>query len=1147
MKIATYCVLNIAVMLGLSTTTVYAAPGAKVTKELGACRGDSFRIDVSELDEPNIGRTPEERIEQLRDWVWPVVLGRLEATKPIKGLLVSEVTTPLLRDDALAHVLDHAVGSTRSAIAEDSTVVVMIERDAPAVMEARLLEAVDRETLHLAAVPHTVVVYGYEFDHRAGYADMCSLGRFNHRWIESKRRGFRRKTIRNRRDLNAFLHGGVDLLSAQCTSKGLAVTGRSRPRARLTPVTAEHIAALIPDPVSYVPPSELGVSWQDLGAREAGALQQMGAELDRMRRGQVRYRKEELPAWFVKASAWTRANPSVRGQDLLLSWIAQYQRNQENIGFSLDPKVRASEAIQDVERLQAAIGDPRELAALLYAWNAKPKRAADLVEIVAKHSEVRPVLEKLLSDIHSALRSSDDREALGVLARAMAVDSELGLSLAAALGRIVHEQSVYQCARYDGPLQGTEVGMTLFYTDLLMKLWSIDYLGVAPDELVPGFESVVGHEISSAYCATEEQDAVPYTRMWLGLRDDRYTREQGERARFAPVVTRIFAKGSALGSEYSKEGEAPPRDRRFVQWWNAHYAQVAEWEPQYELLNQIMKWSVAFQVASLSEQDGCLDFLEDVKVARDRRFDRWVTGQEELRWRGPFPSTHVDKEPTECMPLLRSRSFSECGGEHSFSGGVSLGGRSTMAARRARPRPRHSSVSHLEVAAKAQPKRVAGGRLHFDEVAKPDGTLRRVKIDPAKRSFSGNIESTRTQRGSSHSYNIGDKQQARSAQKRWDLDNNELAGRSTLNSDFGVARLRTSDITGTRVKVRVTLDDGGAMHRFANELSSKLDHGKSTLADTVASTPEVRKATKLPDGRVVAEVTMDGQARHFLVSTSSGPRGPPSQMTMRIGMNGGKKSYRITHLSRKQADALLETPGARKIETSVADADLAKPLQQLREGRPLDEVKARVDDILTKSPERYDAVLKDLDGEIRRQVRDGRVIKGLEKLRLHVQIRHGGHRGTDIGVREVPVDGGAYYAPKGHRISYAESGSLPGGASPSSGPGRARRLYRARLLQESERAAAAPKKLTVGDVEYVRHERPVATGAARLGRVYLVQPCRSDELDDEEDGSVRCRSRAESTHEEKLARERLRRRACSLGPAKARSMGVTDCARKAGR
>ena len=1142
MKIATYCVLNIAVMLGLSTTTVYAAPGAKAAKELGACRGDSFRIDLSELDEPNIGRTPEERVEQLREWVWPVVLGRLEVTTPLEGLLVSEVTRPLLRDDALAHVLDHAVGSTRSAIAEDGTVVVMIERDAPAVMEARLLEAVDRETLYLAAVPHTVVVYGYEFDHRAGYADMCSLGRFDQRWIESKRRGFRRETIRNRRDLNAFLRGGVDLLSAQCTPEGLAVTGRSRPRARLTPVTAEHIAALMPDPVSYVPPSELGISWQDLSAGEARSLQQAGAMLDRMRRGQVRYKRKALAPWFAKASAWATENPDVQGQDLLLSWMVQHRQNQDDLGFSLDPKVRASEALRDVERLQTALTAPDELAALLYTWNAQPELATEIVELLTEHGEQRIFAANSLSDMQAALRRSDDREALGVLARAKAADSDSGPPIAAHLGQLVHDHSVYQCARYDGPLQGTETGMTLYYTDLLMKLWSGDHFDAAPEGVLPGFESTVGHQMSSAYCSAEEQDAAPYIRMWLGLRDEHYTREQGNRARFAPVITRIFAKSSALGPEYSDEGEAAPRHRRFVQWWNAHYAQVAEWEPQYELLNQIMKWSVVVQFASLSRSGSCLNFIEDVEVARDRRFDRWVAGQENLRWRGPFPLSHADSEPTECLPLLRSRSYSECGDEYSFSGGVSLGGRATVAARRARPRPRHPSLSRVEVGAKAQPRPGVDGHQHFSKVATPDGTLHNVKIDPETRSFSGTIDGARTQSGASHSYGANGKQQVRSVRNQWTVGNNGLSGRSKLNGKFGVARLDASDITSSRIQVAVTPGKGGAMRKVAKQLSDRLGHSNAALADVVASIPRMRKTTKLPDGGVIVEVATDGPPAHYLVSTSSGPRGPPGRMTMRFGVDGGERVYHIRSISSKRADALAKAPGARRIGKRAADAALVESVQDLWSNKVLGVAKARVDGMLVRRPELLDDVLKHLDDATRRRLRMGHSADDLVKLRLYFQIRHGGQRGTGLAVRDLPVDGGAYYKPKGHPTLYPEASALPPGASLGRSTGRAQRLHHVRLLQESGSAAKLPEKITVGGVDYVLTMGPVAAGAALLKRIYLVQPCRGSASDEEQDGSVRCRGRAESKYKGTLWRERLRRRACSLGPAKARSLGVTDCA-----
>ena len=39
----------------------------------------------------------------------------------------------------------------------------------------------------------------------------------------------------------------------------------------------------------------------------------------------------------------------------------------------------------------------------------------------------------------------------------------------------MERRNAYQAARYDGDLQGTEVGMVLFDTDLLAKLWAIDF------------------------------------------------------------------------------------------------------------------------------------------------------------------------------------------------------------------------------------------------------------------------------------------------------------------------------------------------------------------------------------------------------------------------------------------------------------------------------------------------------------------------------------------------------------------------------------------------------------------------------------------------------------------------------------------------
>jgi uncharacterized membrane-anchored protein YjiN (DUF445 family) len=45
----------------------------------------------------------------------------------------------------------------------------------------------------------------------------------------------------------------------------------------------------------------------------------------------------------------------------------------------------------------------------------------------------------------------------------------------------------FQKARYDGYLQGTEVGMVLFYTDILAKIWALNYLDSTPSKIIQNF------------------------------------------------------------------------------------------------------------------------------------------------------------------------------------------------------------------------------------------------------------------------------------------------------------------------------------------------------------------------------------------------------------------------------------------------------------------------------------------------------------------------------------------------------------------------------------------------------------------------------------------------------------------------------------
>lgn len=176
-----------------------------------------------------------------------------------------------------------------------------------------------------------------------------------------------------------------------------------------------------------------------------------------------------------------------------------------------------------------------------------------------------------------------------------------------------------QCARYEGTT-GTSVGMTMFYTDLLAKLWmSTDHGLSAPTLDVAGFVTEPGIELSPELEAAIDKNRD--TRIWFGPRANGVSRvaSTGTSILFDHSFARIFAAGS--DREYPGI-EARPNEssRRAIGWWDHHYDDVADYEQEFHRLNQIMKWSLV--TGALSDA-GAVQYLQAVSVRRDRDFDDW--------------------------------------------------------------------------------------------------------------------------------------------------------------------------------------------------------------------------------------------------------------------------------------------------------------------------------------------------------------------------------------------------------------------------------------------------------------------------------------------------------------------------------------------
>jgi hypothetical protein len=321
-------------------------------------------------------------------------------------------------------------------------------------------------------------------------------------------------------------------------------------------------------------------------------------------------------------------------------------------GFSLDPEY-------EYDTLKAYFDKAKPLLAVFATGEDAPFSAAEI------------------SAIEEAIDRKDAIPFLQLLEKLKGIP-DLGAARSAGLLQTIDTRSQHQSARYDGKLKGTEVGMTLFYTDLLAKLWALDYLKSAPGQSIEDFVPLL--RVSTAAIYAKESDRLSSTRLWFGPQD-RGFQTTADAVRFSRTATRVYA-ASSNPAEPGKEAEPNAESSAFLGWWNDHYDDVARFEPQYQRLNEIMKWSVLVGWLNQHNQLEQFHYLKDVPVRRDLWFNDWVKTRPELRYRrwtnvGFYPRGYHDSK-TETMPLLVSWREDQVRG---LSGGVSLGSRESVAAR----------------------------------------------------------------------------------------------------------------------------------------------------------------------------------------------------------------------------------------------------------------------------------------------------------------------------------------------------------------------------------------------------------------------------------------------------------------------------------
>ncbi|HUP25937.1 MAG TPA: hypothetical protein VNB06_23750 [Thermoanaerobaculia bacterium] len=412
----------------------------------------------------------------------------------------------------------------------------------------------------------------------------------------------------------------------------------------------KHQVALRTEKPQPTPQVRLDRGYRETRIDQPDGLETFLAETRHLSRVWVR---NDSQLW---AAGWTW--PGTPGGEITAEDLAILQQGYERAalglesepGFSLDPG--------------APVGDLEAVARLL--------RDAGYPDAEAFTEEY----EMLMNDFEIALESASQDPTFALDEEKQArIAEEIGTSFEKLgtdypkygkfVGILLGDKPLYQYARYDGGLRGTEAGMTFFYTDLVAKAWPMEVGTGSPTGTVPGFVSDLDARTPWSHCSTMDESG----RLWFGLREEGMT-PHTDRVELGSQVTRLFSR---IEDPEAPDREIEPSYRfgRIMWWWDQHYQLMADYEPQYHRLDQLMRWGAVLSWLS-DRGDLALPVPAASEALRNLRFADWLSQNSDLRWSHDLPWVNPEGLETEALLVLWSDNYEDCGSSGIFwSGGIS--------------------------------------------------------------------------------------------------------------------------------------------------------------------------------------------------------------------------------------------------------------------------------------------------------------------------------------------------------------------------------------------------------------------------------------------------------------------------------------------
>ena len=908
-----------------------------------------LEIDEDALD----GLSSREKIDQIRDWLLLAVISDSGLSTGTMNKILYDL--PALRRGYMQPVGSFEYGETRSRYLGKGQVIALLPSGDENVRVDQLAQIVDEHRKNTGDMPTAVTVFEYEINLPTQTAQIIRREELNGQQLFTDKYGYYEARINKLSDLERFMSQVDNLSYADLDGDSVVLGGRKIKSRAYRDIRVEDVAAIWK--------SEAAVrSKLDRFEARFKALEEEYNAVWRLFAGVVNNfaksntvaankNADKLLAMVSKSvvsgladSQYSKPSPGLAVYTGVQAIIAAFNSN-DAVAFNAEvarlTKVRDQqyaelrEQIQNEHQSLQIVGGSGFSLDPIYDFEGLTKFFIEKLEPPLHQLAQKAPSILTLNDIERAKKGLADKDADPFLLMLGKLQNAGYSDLARDINWGTKSKYAFQHARYDGELQGTEVGMVLFYTDLLAKLWALDFLDSTPTSQIKDFYSLTTEPISPIFQANIR--SVPSTRLWFGPRNQgfQFAGATGNHLLFARRATRVYS-ASSDPFKPGKEVEANAASAAFLNWWDSHYEEIARYEPEYERLNEIMKWSVMVGWLSNANRLSGMSFLKDVSVNHSNWFPTWAAGNSDLRFQqwgeiNFYPSGYKNTT-TEALPLL-STEFTMFGQPHILRGGVSLGGKETFVARK----PLTPDIKISEVVRRSDVDygavQISAGRGQVQAVKNLDGTTYTFKTaspDHANLVAAARKDIAYRDRYSELNNNLSFERTISRAPEGLTL---QTSAGHTLINEINFAKTDNGFKIGSRSR---SID---AAHSLARRLS-RIDVDPDHL---LSVDPEVEAAFRLP-GDYEYVVKIRGSQSWLRVGLTEDSSRLPSRWESRVAdlddstnlslrwvtEQAARSEVNAKHGTNLRTDGSAVSPSARfeRIDSFLADN---KPVKALRE------------------------------------------------------------------------------------------------------------------------------------------------------------------------------------------------------------------------